>query len=617
MDLGWLLLATIGAWIFNFFRTYVRMPAKSAKTRLQRKRQQQRQRQEQRRTRKQRGGSFRDLMIAVRDKNTEKVTEILRTDTGNLNQFLGDYSPLLMAIEKNSPPIVELLLNAGASANFVVSLISPLLMCITSGSSPKIFHALLNAGADVNFADVDGDTALMIAASLGYGSFVDELLKRGADAKKANNEGITALHRASEKGFVKIARSLLDHGANINALTATDGGFTPLMYSLQSGSVSKAEKMVDLFVERGADLNIKLQDRKITALLFAVSQGFESVVKKFIAAGADVNAADFKQMSPILLAAKKGNQPIFKALVEAGANPNAKTITGETLVTMSVVGKDKAILKEVLGLDLNLNEPNEEGETALHYAVHLNEQAAAMTLLEAGADPDISNKKGETPLILAIRSDNIVLANLLLKGSKQTSNIPKKVAPANPTVGRDSMTGKTALMLSLEKNHVANIQLILEILKKNTGAEEAAAHLNAQDFRGNTVLFYAAERNNTAYVKAMLGMGADPAIANRHGNYPFQIAGIGTEMRTLLQIPVQDPVASNNVAVGREWAVSKPSNSARIPRTPRPAAAPTRPTRPTRSEERNSGNYNDPSMIAYNVGNSRVSNMGANDPSVN
>ena len=63
--------------------------------------------------------------------------------------------------------------------------------------------------------------------------------------------GATALHKACQGGNVECARLLLDAGAFVDAVTPTMG-HTPVMDALWY----KAPEVVDLLVERGANLNL-------------------------------------------------------------------------------------------------------------------------------------------------------------------------------------------------------------------------------------------------------------------------------------------------------------------------------------------------------------------------
>jgi hypothetical protein len=115
-----------------------------------------------------------------------------------------------------------------------------------------------------------------------------------------------------------------------------------------------------------------------TALHFAAAASEAEMVRKLIAAGADVRARNRRKDEP-LHAAACGNpgshfwNPAAQAatiicLVEAGADPNAV---------------------------------NMDGAAPLHKAVRTRCAMAVRTLLDCGADPRLANKSGSTPMLLA------------------------------------------------------------------------------------------------------------------------------------------------------------------------------------------------------------------------
>ncbi len=118
-----------------------------------------------------------------------------------------------------------------------------------------------------------------------------------------------------------------------------------------------------------------------TALHIAAAAYQTEIVRKLIAAGADVHARN-----------RLGDQPLHSAAVgQPGSrrwNPAAQT---STIICLIEAGADP-------------NAIDKRGVTALHRAVRTRCAAAVKTLLDYGADRARKNKNGSTPMLLATQN---------------------------------------------------------------------------------------------------------------------------------------------------------------------------------------------------------------------
>lgn len=85
---------------------------------------------------------------------------------------------------------------------------------------PEVVALLLDHGAVVNQAEfLSSGTPLHLAASRGHVEIVALLLNKGATVNTATKSGMTPLHLAARKGNRQIIEMLLNHGADKTATT--------------------------------------------------------------------------------------------------------------------------------------------------------------------------------------------------------------------------------------------------------------------------------------------------------------------------------------------------------------------------------------------------------------
>jgi ankyrin repeat protein len=123
---------------------------------------------------------------------------------------------------------------------------TPLMRAARAGDT-AVIRLLLEQGADAKLTTKDENTALMFAAGVGYrdkntrGSERDALeavkifVDAGLDLRNANARGETALHGAADRGADTIVQLLVERGAELNVKTKQ--GFTPLDVAMGKASL--------------------------------------------------------------------------------------------------------------------------------------------------------------------------------------------------------------------------------------------------------------------------------------------------------------------------------------------------------------------------------------------
>jgi ankyrin repeat protein len=333
-------------------------------------------------------------------------------------------------------------------------------------------RALLSDVRDVNAAQVDGMTALHWAVHHDDLATAKALLAAKANPQAANRYGVTPLSLACTNGNAGMINLLLEAGADANV--ALRGGETPLMTAARTGKL----EAVKALLARGADVNAKLENGQ-TATMWAAAEGHAAVVEALLAAGAEFKNAVDTGFTPLLFAVRAGHIEVVKVLVKAGVDINAVTQPKRT---------GNKLLRR--------------GASALSLAIENGRFELASQLLDLGADPN-DMRSGYTPLhILSwIRKPD--------RGEDEGDPIPED---------RGHMTSEQLIRKLVAKGADVNAKL--------TGGPSSGGRINR---RGATPLLLAADTADTAFMKLLVELGADPTIANVDNQTPLMAAaGLGT-----------------------------------------------------------------------------------------
>jgi len=267
--------------------------------------------------------------------------------------------PLFQAIQKSDAPAVKRLLGRGLDANARDSDDTPALMAAVLYADPGCVKLLLDRGADPNAADKAGATALMWAVP--DIAKVKLLVASGADVNaRSKNLGRTPLLiAASFPGSVAVLQLLLDHGADIHAKDRRG------MHALGRAALSADVDVVRFLVEHGCDpnepgygTNVRYARQYLPTLEYLLSRGANvekdalamtahwqdpKLIEAWIERGADVNARAAPYNRTALMTATASEQSgvaIVKLLLEKGADPNAEDIDGERPLDWAIYRAD-------------------------------------------------------------------------------------------------------------------------------------------------------------------------------------------------------------------------------------------------------------------------------------
>lgn len=178
---------------------------------------------------------------------------------------------------------IRALLAAGADANADDGYSTALHLAVER-NAPAIVQLLIEGGARLNTLNEHGWTPLRCAAEEGWEDCARLLLAAGADAC-AGAASFSVLHKAAGLKTSKLLRMLLPLGLDLEARDV--GGQTPLFYAAQFG----CSENLSLLLAAGADANA-CDHRGTTALMSlyedCIASEADEKQRLLLAAGAEV-----------------------------------------------------------------------------------------------------------------------------------------------------------------------------------------------------------------------------------------------------------------------------------------------------------------------------------------
>lgn len=395
---------------------------------------------------------------------------------------------------------------------------------------------------------------------------------------------------AIEADDVDIVRQLIsENKAEVNTLLDESS-------ILGHAALHKSLMTVKFLVAAGAAINLPFEKYYDIdpPLLDAIEDGNLEIIRFLVESGADVNAVR-GGVCALEIAANNGLEDIYAFLLPL-THPSLVKKTEEILPEgryykhkrESLLKGEKQLFESVRRTDLknieklilqkvNVNIMDERGYTPLMYAVEKRKFSSTQILLNAGADPNFVART----IILAVGSNDPSLIQLLIKAGVDLNiqcngmsvftpivNLPHKsckeiielLVKAGANIDQRDDYGNSLLMLATykgrediiqilmnngaSKHHLKNIELLMAAEKGNLDQvidllhSESKLDINAQEFRGRSVLTCAVIGKHTEVVKNLITNGADINQIDSQGRTPLMWA-ISTGNMTVIDYIVQ------------------------------------------------------------------------------
>ena len=196
--------------------------------------------------------SLNDELIAAlyHDEDADCIRALLAAGA-DANADDGYSTALHLAVERNEPAIVQLLIENGARLNPLNEHGWTPLRCAADESRVECARLLLAAGADA-CADAASFSVLHKAAGLKTSDLLRMLLPLGLDLEARDDGGQTPLFYAAQYGCCENLRLLLEAGADAHA--RDHRGTTPLMSLYEDCPAHEAAEKHRLLLAAGAEM---------------------------------------------------------------------------------------------------------------------------------------------------------------------------------------------------------------------------------------------------------------------------------------------------------------------------------------------------------------------------
>ena len=438
------------------------------------------------------------LMKLGRFSHTDTLFEELLISALNKTQWNPNFldlfgrTPLFYAILANNEVIIDLLLKRGAEVNHRDDqLFSPLALACQNGSLP-IVKKLIQAGADPNQRiTINHITAVYLAAAKKQPLIVQYLLAHGASPMIPGQEGFYLIHMLAKAGLDHLIRLVVSRGTSVDLPDhhghdarhcAARSGQTKtlaLLLSLQNASLTK---------EDGASL-----------LGLASANGHEETVRWLFAHGVIPSLENTGLCSPFALAALGTNPsailPLYAPYKVSEAPASVRTaLLGA--IRMDRLDSVQTIYSHVISVNSELA----NGDTGLHFAARFGALHCTQWLLSHGADPLLPCESGETAIELAAANSSWEQFRSLF-------------AFQQPMINRRYTRGETLAHIAAKAGNIRHLSLLV--------AEQV--NLDIGDNQGCTPLYRVAETGNEPMIRFLLACGANPSIRSKSGIAPIDV----------------------------------------------------------------------------------------------
>ncbi len=405
-------------------------------------------------------------------------------------------------------------------------------------------------------------TILMSAVMAKKVEVVKALLSAGADvhAKYQQFLEFNALQLAVDDNHIELVRILLDAGADPNWMNGSPG-LTPIVKAIKHQNY----ELLKLLIHHSAAVKFATG---VQLLVEATQYNNVDIVQVLIDSGCDVNAEDYRKITPLGQSCTSCHPEVIQTLLAAGAElspvgADLLAIFGAPFMAKQLAGllgeqsdpKPRMPIAIQLFIDAgaNLDVQGGGGMTALSLAIADGDLKIAKMLLDGGANPNLPGKLTPmfwiqnsdrkeffrnyshemSPLNLATALGNLELVQLLidrgadvtLRDEKEQSAIDIAVKEGHQSIvqylqNSGAIATSEATQCSpdalLGAAKTGNLEVLRSALSAGIDPNSSQASSGRHQY-WKTVLMFAAEAGHLEAVNALLAAGADVNLSDRPG----------------------------------------------------------------------------------------------------
>ncbi|MBN1180971.1 MAG: ankyrin repeat domain-containing protein [Bacteroidales bacterium] len=324
-----------------------------------------------------------------------------------------------------------------------------LLLAAESGNIENIKFCIETLKLNPHDVSASKETALMLAAKTGNIATLNYLLDLGITLEAENNMGETAVFYALEADNDKAFQFLVQQKANIKHIAkdkstllikaAHEEQADVMEYLLNSGlpvnaknnkgesafqivisAFFKNDKLIDLMIEKGADLETK-DERGRTLLFMEAEDDHLEKVKSLHARGANVDTRDKKNNRPGVRSAS-----IARYLIDNGADINASDSRHDTYMCLALDLNDLELAQYLVNKGIDINQNCYFDEPPLIKAIEKESMSFIHFLVENNANINAKGYFGKTVMDYANNRGNAEIISYLKNPDAgiATSDVP-------------------------------------------------------------------------------------------------------------------------------------------------------------------------------------------------